>query len=137
MIDAAGNTISVGDVVAGTDGGPTGVVLFEVTDLTPQKVRILRLDGAAVKGKSSSGTSRPAGRSKTMFPHQVVKVLTPLVAVHGSLVTEDEATLDANVRNLIQTWTQDEQEYLNTWGQHMPCSLASCIEHLETTLSSR
>ena len=84
MIDVAGNVLAVGDVVAGTDGGHAGVVLFEVTDLTPQKVRLLRLDGAAVKGKSSSGTSRPAGRSKTMFPHQVVKTINPPVAVPDS-----------------------------------------------------
>lgn len=136
MIDVAGNVLAVGDVVAGTDGGHAGVVLFEVTDLTPQKVRLLRLDGAAVKGKSSSGTSRPAGRSKTMFPHQVVKTFTPPVAVPDSLTTEEEAILDANVRDLIQKWTQDEQGYLNTWGQHMPCSLASCLEQLESILPS-
>jgi hypothetical protein len=134
MRDAAGNALAVGDVVASTDGGHAGVVLFEVTDLTAKKVRLLRLDGAAMRGKSTTG-NRAAGVTKTMFPEQVVKTLVQPTH-QEALATEAEATFDASVRELLNTWKRDADEYLNTWGQHMPCSLESCIEHLEAAINA-
>jgi len=39
------------------------------------------------------------------------------------------------VEELLAKWEADAEEYLNRYGQHMPCSLATCAEMLREALA--
>jgi hypothetical protein len=41
----------------------------------------------------------------------------------------------ARIKKLRDDWQKDEQDHLNTWGQHLPTSLVCLVEQLDAALA--
>ncbi len=47
------------------------------------------------------------------------------------------ADLETRLRELVTQWRHDEETHLGRFGQHLPATLLTCIEHVEDVLEGK